>query len=150
MSLPMLWYGGLCGCLLIFVLISECLVCKSVSSSLATSLPQSLSFTHLPFTLWHPLLKGGMGEVGLWQDRAAFARDDSFCDRRCKGGAPAGDHLQRDISAAASVAAVSRQCLRFYGTFITICHSFNGMACVSCRLPPATAIAPRHMHTHTR
>lgn len=113
--------------------------------------PFAVPLLHPPlFTPWHPMLEGDTGEVGLWQDRAAFARDDTFCDRRCKGGAPTGDCLQRDTSAAASVAAMSRQCVRFYGTFITICHSFNGMGCASCHLPPATPVPPLpHAHTCT-
>lgn len=114
--------------------------------------PLSLSvpLLHPPFTPWHSLLEGDAGEVGLWQDRAVFVRDDSFCDRHWKGGAPMGGCLQHDTSAAASVAAVSCQFLQFYGTFITICHSFNGMVSTSCPLPPATLVPPRHTHTHMR
>lgn len=45
---------------------------------------------HPPFTPRHPLPEGETGEVGLWQDRAAFARDDRFCDKSCEGGALPG------------------------------------------------------------
>lgn len=77
-----------------------------------------------------------------------FVRGDSSCDRRCKGGALAGGCLQRDTSAAAAELALSCRCLRFYGTFITICHSFNGVACVSCHLP-LPPCAPPSTHTHS-
>lgn len=76
-----------------------------------------------------------------------FVRGDSSCDRRCKGGALAGGCLQRDTSAAAAELALSCQCLRFHGTFITICHSFNGVACVSCHLPLPPCAPPAHTHT---
>lgn len=67
--------------------------------------------------------------------------------RTARRGALTGDCLQRDTSAAASVTAVSCQFSQFYGTFITICHSFNGMVCSSYHLPPATPLPPT-TYTH--
>lgn len=61
----------------------------------------------------------------------------------------AGGCLQRDTSAAAAALALSCQCLWFYGTFITICHSFNGVACMSCHLPLPPCAPPAHTYTNT-
>ena len=57
-------------------------MCRTVSSSPTIILSQSVSFCRLS--------PRSVPWVGWWQGQAAFRRDDSFCDRLCKGGAPTG------------------------------------------------------------
>lgn len=127
-----LWPGGLCVCLPTHVFRLLCV------KGFLPAPPQApcRRLLHPPFT---PAWGGSVGGQGR------FVRGGSSCDRGCKGGC-----LQRDTSAAAAALALSCQCLWFYGTFITICHSFNGVACMSCHLPlPPCASPPAHtQHTH--
>lgn len=148
----MLWHGGLCGCLPIFALVSDRPECKRVSSSPAVNFSRSLSFTRLsPHGIpcqRERRVRWVCGRTGqrLREMTGSVIRAARGVPYRGGGG---GGCLQRDTSAAASVVAVSCQCLRFYGTFTAICHSFNGVVCASCHLPPCHPRCPPS-RAHTR